>query len=58
MSELLPCPFCETTMQQHEHCFSHPRPAEGDCIIRHYSFDNNKRDAWNTRAKPQEGSHG
>jgi integrase len=42
MIELLPCPFCGTAMNNHGHCFSHPRPAKGDCIIRHYSFDRQK----------------
>jgi hypothetical protein len=46
---LLPCPFCRTEMHNHGHCFSHPRPAKGDCIIRHYSFDRQKIAAWNTR---------
>jgi rRNA maturation endonuclease Nob1 len=47
--ELKACPHCGTTMHQHEYCFSHPKPATGDCILRHYSFDNSKREAWNTR---------
>lgn len=52
---LLPCPFCETVMHDHGHCFSHPWPASGDCVIRHYSFDKQKAKAWNTRASlPQD----
>jgi hypothetical protein len=47
--ELKACPHCGTTMHQHEYCFSHPKPATGYCILRHYSFDNSKREAWNTR---------
>lgn len=46
--ELKPCPFCETPLHDHGHCFSHPRPKSGDCILRHYSFSD--RDQWNTRA--------
>lgn len=47
---LKPCPFCGTVMHQHQHCFSHPFPVKGDCILRHYSFDNLKIEDWNTRA--------
>jgi hypothetical protein len=46
----LPCPFCATAMHQHKHCFSHPWPTKGDCLLRHYSFDNNKIGSWNSRA--------
>jgi hypothetical protein len=45
----LNCPFCGTEMRQHEHCFSHPRLPKGDCVLRYYSFDNDKVDEWNTR---------
>jgi hypothetical protein len=48
---LEPCPFCGTAMRDHGHCFSHPRPSGPDCIIRHYSFDRQKAEAWNTRAQ-------
>jgi hypothetical protein len=48
-TEPQPCPFCATEMHRHKHCFSHPRPASGDCVLRHYSFDNNKISKWNTR---------
>jgi hypothetical protein len=44
------CPFCATAMHRHEHCFSHPYPAKGDCLLRHYSFDNRHIEQWNTRA--------
>jgi hypothetical protein len=44
---LAPCPFCGTLMHVHEHCFSHPKPASGDCILRHYSFSD--VEAWNSR---------
>lgn len=43
------CPFCGTAMLRHDHCFSHPQPDEGDCILRHYSFDKQKAKDWNTR---------
>ena len=36
-------------MHKHKNCFSHPRPANGDCILRHYSFDKQKARDWNTR---------
>jgi ribosomal protein L32 len=47
---LLACPFCGTAMLQHKACFSHPHPAVGDCILRHYSFDKMKARDWNRRA--------
>jgi hypothetical protein len=47
--KLKPCPFCGTAMRDHGHCFSHPRPSGPDCIIRHYSFDKQKAEQWNTR---------
>ncbi len=42
------CPFCGTAMKQHKTCFSHPYPKEGDCLLRHYSFDKPKE--WNARS--------
>ena len=54
--ELLPCGHCGTAMVNHGHCFSHPRPASGDCILRHYSFDINKADKWNTRTSSARSS--
>lgn len=43
------CPFCGTEMVDHGHCFSHPMPKQGDCILRHYSFDKQKAGDWNRR---------
>jgi len=36
-------------MVWHTHCFSHPRPKDGDCILRHYSFGKDKAGDWNAR---------
>lgn len=54
MHILEPCPLCGTEMHDHGHCFSHPRPAQGDCVLRHYSFGKEQRALWNTRHQPQE----
>jgi hypothetical protein len=54
--EIDPCPFCGTQMLRHKACFSHPHPSEGDCILRHYSFDMQKVADWNrrdSRSKPE-----
>src|SRR5690606_14415261 len=48
-----PCPFCGTEMHDHGHCFSHPRPAQGDCVLRDYSFDKGQRALWNARHQPE-----
>lgn len=49
--QIKPCPFCGTEMKQHKHCFSHPYPKDSDCVLRHYSFGNDKIKEWNLRYK-------
>jgi hypothetical protein len=55
VTDLALCPFCGTAMLRHDHCFSHPQPAEGDCILRHYSFDKQKARDWNRRSDEESG---
>jgi hypothetical protein len=40
-------------MHRHKHCFSHPRPTSGDCLLRHYSFDNRFAGKWNDRPRDE-----
>lgn len=47
--DLSPCPFCGTEILDKGNCFFHPMPNQGDCILRHYSFDRAKAKDWNRR---------